>query len=129
MNSIVSQHIDIGRKDFEFAGHDDVGEIVEDNVNLDALGSLARQVIFECLAHRIAFPDISFQVDRFLRGINGREHRVVKLAPVIKELDFVFTNIHLFQVMMGETTLGLMPLTPNRNSLENEHDYPLQPNY
>src|ERR1700680_2447776 len=110
MDGIVTEQVYVGRKNFEFARHDDIGEIVKDNIDIDAFGCLTRKMVFEGLADGIVFPDEGFQVNALLRGIDGSEHRVVQLASIVEELDFIFTNLYYFEVLMRESTLGLVSL-------------------
>ena len=119
--------MNVGREDFELPGYDHIRELVEDHVDIDAFRGLARQVVFECLADRVAFPDVGFQENALFSVIDIREHCFIQFASIVKQLQCVFSNLHVLQVLMRKTALWLMAFAPDRNNLENQHNEHLQP--
>src|SRR6266545_2407035 len=63
VESAELQCVDRLRETFEPWRHNQIGEAVENNIDIDALGSLARQALLKCLANWIALPDERLEED------------------------------------------------------------------
>ena len=104
--------MDVRRENLEFGRHNHIGELVKYDVDIDALISLARQVILEFLSDLVAFPDVRFQVDALLRVVDRGKHVVVEIVPVIVQLHHVLAHPYLLQALVRESPLRLVPLAP-----------------
>src|SRR5437588_5770182 len=91
-------------EDLEVVRYHCIAKAVEDNVDIHSLGGFAYQVFLELLAHGVAFPDECFQVNALLCSINGCEHRIVEVTPIIIDLQCIVSNTHFVQVWVWETS-------------------------
>src|SRR5215469_1196615 len=96
--SLVLQQVHLRRKDLEIVWHHQICKTVIDGVDLDSLSGFARKSLFKLLAYFIPFPDVGFQVDALLRGINGGEHSVVEITPIAINLENVLSDVFFLQV-------------------------------
>ena len=74
------------RKLLEFVRHHCIAKAVENDEDIHSFMGFSRQVLFEFLTNRVAFPDVGFQVNAFLRGVNGGQHRIEEVAAIIIQL-------------------------------------------
>src|ERR687885_2032953 len=127
VDRLVLARMDARWEALEGRRHDQIGEAVEDHVDVDARGRLLSQVFFERPADTIALPDERFQVDTFLRGIDGGEHRIVQLAPVPVHLEEVLANPRLREMLVGKALRACTQLAPRGVGCQHGDDDRLQP--
>src|SRR5215470_2781844 len=80
--SLVLQHVHLRWEDLEFVWHHEICKTVIDSIDPDSLPGFACEPLFKLLAYFIPFPDIGFQVDALLGGVNGGEHSIVEITPI-----------------------------------------------
>ena len=96
--------MDIRWEDLEVVRYNCITKAVEDHVDIHALVGFASQVFLELLAHGVALPDVCFQVNAFPSSVNGSEHRIVEVAPIIIDMQAVVSNAHFVQGWMWEAS-------------------------
>src|SRR5438045_405377 len=99
------------REDLEVVRYHCIAKAVEDHVDLHTLGSFVYQVFLELLAHGVAFPDECLQVNALLSSVNGSEHCIVEVTPIIVDLKRIVSYTHFVQVWMWEAVSW--PLLPS----------------
>src|SRR5450759_4591059 len=100
--------MDTGRKRLERTRYHQVGKGIEYNININPLLRFPSKVLLQLLANSIALPDIRFQVNAFLRIINGLQHRGKEIAPISIQLKIIIANPHFTQQQVWKTNLVLV---------------------
>ena len=90
--------MNLRRKLLELRWNDQVGETVEDDVNLDALACFAAQGFHKAAAELVSFPDKGFEKDMLAGVLYFVEHRLVELHAVRVDLQ---PAIFCFQLYLG----------------------------
>ena len=100
---------DVGWEAVERAGDDQVGELVEDDVDLDPPVSRLDQRVLEGLTDFVALPDEGLEEDPGLGLADGIEHVLVEVFPVAVDRDLRAADRHRSR---GDHRKGHRPTEP-----------------